>query len=48
MLMERDPLSQRVHLNAAEVAMTSASGAARAIGRRVVRSFGTGGRAQQA
>jgi squalene synthase HpnC len=46
-LMERDPLSQRVHLNAAAVAMIGASGVAGAIGRRVVRRFATGGKAQQ-
>jgi squalene synthase HpnC len=48
MLMERDPLSQRVHLNAAEVAMTSASGAARALARRAFRSFGIRDKARQA
>ena len=46
-LMECDPLSQRVHLNAAEIALTSASGAARAIGRRAIRSFGPGDKARQ-
>lgn len=35
LLMERDPLSQRVHLNAAGIAATSAAGVAGAVGRRV-------------
>jgi phytoene/squalene synthetase len=46
-LLERDPLSQRVHLNAAEIAMTSASGVVRSIAQRSMRPFCTGDKARQ-
>jgi phytoene/squalene synthetase len=46
-LMQRDPLSQRVHLNTAEIAMASASGVAQSIGQRFMRPFSTGDKARQ-
>jgi squalene synthase HpnC len=46
-LRTRDPLSERVHLNPAEMLMTSAAAAAQALGRRAVRSLGLGDRARQ-
>lgn len=46
-LMERDPLSQRVRLNATAIAMTGASGVARAVGHRIIRRFATGDKAPQ-
>jgi len=46
-LNARDPLSERVHLNAAEVAATSAVGAAGALSRRIARQFAAGNNARQ-
>jgi squalene synthase HpnC len=47
MLMTRDPLSQRVHLNKAEIAATTLSGIAGAGGRRIGRWFGAGTNVRQ-
>jgi hydroxysqualene synthase len=47
MLMTRDPLSQRVHLNKAEIAATTLSGIVGAGGRRIGRWFGAGTNARQ-
>jgi squalene synthase HpnC len=49
MLMARDPLSERVHLNTAEIVATTAGGIAAAGGRRVGRWFAaSGSKARQA
>lgn len=47
LLMERDPLSERVHLGAGGVAIVSAAGIAEGIGRRIMRR-GAGNKAQNA
>jgi len=47
-LIERDPLSQRVHLNTVGVAAVSATGVVEAIGRRITRWFAAGDKARQA
>ena len=44
--MTRDPLSERVHLNKAEIAATTVSGMAGAGGRRIGRWFGAGNNAR--
>jgi len=48
MLMERDPLSERVHLSKVGVAAVSATGVAEAIGRRIARRFAAGNKIRQA
>ena len=47
LLKDRDPLSERVHLNAAEVAAIGASGIAGALSGRVARWFSSGHSARQ-
>ena len=46
LLMTRDPLSERVHLNKAEIAATTVSGMAGAGSRRIGRWFGAGNNAR--
>jgi len=47
MLVRRDPLSERVHLSKAGVAVTGATAIMRGVGRRIVRRLGTAGHRPQ-
>jgi squalene synthase HpnC len=47
MLIAHDPLSERVHLNAAEIAATTVAGIAGAGGRRITEWFATGSNARK-